>query len=126
VGAPFSTCAALFGGLARLPPASRELRRELESVRRARAGRRLHAQSGALIRRPRRAFHANDSQRIQRALEVCLNERRGALAAAARRCQRPAAVSRAPLGARFRLSAGLLHAKLEKRFNHMMAHGFFK
>jgi tRNA dimethylallyltransferase len=123
VGGTFLYLRALLSGLARLPQASVELRRELDE-RAAREGwPALHAQLQRLDPQAAARIHANDSQRIQRALEVCLTsgeplsqlQRARATAPAPYRVRRWALVP---------ASRAVLHSNLEKRFNTMMAHGF--
>ena len=123
VGGTLLYLRALISGLATLPQASLELRRELDE-RAARTGwAALHGQLQRLDPTAAARIHPNDSQRIQRALEVCLTagrplselQRTSPSALAAYRLRRWALVP---------ADRPALHARLEKRFNTMMAHGF--
>jgi tRNA dimethylallyltransferase len=123
VGGTFLYLRALLSGLARLPPASIGLRRELDE-RAAREGwPALHAQLQRLDPEAAARIHANDAQRIQRALEVCL-----ATGEPLSKLQRVRASAPAPYHVRrwalVPAERAVLHATLEKRFNTMMAHGF--
>jgi len=123
VGGTLLYLRALVSGLARLPVASVELRRELNE-RAARTGwAELHAQLRRLDPLAAARIHPNDAQRIQRALEVCLTtggriselQRASASFVAPYRLRRWALVPE---------DRAALHARLEGRFNAMMAHGF--
>jgi tRNA dimethylallyltransferase len=123
VGGTLLYLRALVSGLARLPQASVELRRELNE-RAARTGwTGLHEELKRLDPQAAARIHPNDPQRIQRALEVCLTTGRriselqrmspSALAPYRLRCWALVPADRAAL-----------HVRLEQRFNAMMAHGF--
>jgi len=123
VGGTFLYLRALVSGLARLPQASVELRREL-TERAARIGwAALHEELGRLDPEAAKRIHPNDPQRIQRALEVCLTtgrriselQRTSPSALAPYRLRRWALVP---------ADRAVLHARLEERFNAMMANGF--
>jgi len=123
VGGTLLYLRALVSGLARLPQASVELRRELNE-RAARTGwAGLHQELERLDPQAAARIHPNDPQRIQRALEVCLTtgrriselQRTSPSALAPYRLRRWALVP---------ADRGALHARLEERFNAMMAHGF--
>ena len=123
VGGTFLYLRALLFGLAPLPQASAELRREL-SERAARVGwAALHEELGRLDPEAAQRIHPNDPQRIQRALEVCLTsgrriselQRNSVSALAPYRLRRWALVP---------ADRALLQARLEERFHAMMAHGF--
>lgn len=123
VGGTFLYLRALLSGLARLPQASAAVRRELDA-RAAREGwPALHAELSRLDPDAALRIHANDAQRIQRALEVCLTT-------GARLSDLQRAHATPPPAYRLRRWAlvpgerAQLHAHLEKRFNTMMAHGF--
>jgi tRNA dimethylallyltransferase len=123
VGGTFLYLRALLSGLAPLPPASIAVRRELDG-RAAREGwPALHAELSRLDPDAAARIHANDAQRIQRALEVCLTT-------GARLSELQRAHPSGPPAYRLRRWAlvpgarAQLHAHLEKRFNTMMAHGF--
>jgi tRNA dimethylallyltransferase len=123
VGGTLLYLRALVSGLARLPQASVELRREL-AERAARTGwAALHRDLERLDPQAAAHIHPNDPQRIQRALEVCLStgrriselQRASPSALAPYRLRRWALVP---------ADRATLHARLEERFNAMMAHGF--
>jgi tRNA dimethylallyltransferase len=123
VGGTLLYLRALVSGLARLPQASAELRRELNE-RAARIGwAGLHEELKRLDPQAAGRIHPNDPQRIQRALEVCLAtgrriselQRTSPSALAPYRLRRWALVPE---------DRAMLHARLEERFNAMMAHGF--
>jgi tRNA dimethylallyltransferase len=123
VGGTLLYLRALVSGLARLPQACVQLRREL-SERAARTGwPGLHAQLARFDPTLAARIHPNDAQRIQRALEVCLAtgrplselQRTSPSALAPYRLRRWALVPADRL---------VLQAHLEERFNTMMAHGF--
>jgi tRNA dimethylallyltransferase len=123
VGGTFLYLRALLNGLARLPQASMELRRQLDE-RAAREGwPALHAQLKRLDPEAAARIHANDAQRIQRALEVCLTT-----GEALSQLQRARACAPAPYRVRrwalVPAERSVLHANLEKRFKTMMEHGF--
>ena len=83
----------------------------------------LHAQLKSLDPEAAARIHPNDPQRIQRALEVCLTTGRPIS-----ELQRESPSALAPYRLRrWALSPAdrpALHARLEGRFNAMMAHGF--
>jgi len=123
VGGTMLYLRALLYGLAPLPQASPGLRRDID----ARAGREgwpaLHAELARLDAAAAARIKANDSQRIQRALEVCYTTGRPIS-----ELQR-ATVS--PLAGRplryWALAPGdrsVLHERLERRFYAMLAAGF--
>ena len=123
VGGTFLYLRALVSGMARLPEASPELRRVL-TERASRVGwADLHEELRGLDPLAAARIHANDPQRIQRALEVyyCTGrplselQRTSPSAVAACRIRRWALVPS---------DRGALHGHLAERFNTMMAHGF--
>jgi tRNA dimethylallyltransferase len=123
VGGTLLYLRALVSGLARLPQASVELRRELNE-RAARSGwAALHVELERLDPKAAARIHPHDPQRIQRALEVCLTtgrpiselQRTSPSALAPYRLRRWALVP---------ADRAALHARLEERFNAMMGHGF--
>ncbi|HSY08166.1 MAG TPA: tRNA (adenosine(37)-N6)-dimethylallyltransferase MiaA [Steroidobacteraceae bacterium] len=123
VGGTLLYLRALVSGLARLPQASLELRRELDA-RAARQGwPQLHEELMRVDPSAAARIHPNDSQRIQRALEVCLTtgRRLSELQRASPSALAPYRVRRWALVPADRPA---LHARLEERFNTMMAHGF--
>ena len=117
VGGTLLYLRALLHGLAPLPQASPRLRARDRCERAAREGwPALHAELGSWIPPPPRASHANDAQRIQRALEVCHTSGRAISRAAARaRISALAAYRAAPLGPRPGERA-VLHAQLARAF----------
>jgi tRNA dimethylallyltransferase len=125
VGGTFLYLRALISGMASLPQASAELRREINE-RAARVGwEGLHAQLQGLDPEAAARIHPNDPQRIQRALEVCLAtgqpiswlQRTSPSALAAYRVRRFALVP---------ADRAALNERLAERFNTMMAHGFLR
>jgi tRNA dimethylallyltransferase len=123
VGGTFLYLRALVSGMARLPQASAELRRELNERAATVGWGSLHEELRQLDPEAAARIHPNDPQRIQRALEVCLTtgqpisalQRRSPSAVVAYRMRRWALVP----GDR-----AALHERLAARFNTMMAHGF--
>jgi tRNA dimethylallyltransferase len=123
VGGTFLYLRALVSGLARLPQASAELRREL-TERAARVGwAALHEELGRLDPEAAARIHPNDPQRIQRALEVCHTTGRRIS-----ELQRTSVSALAPYSLRrwalVPADRAVLQSHLEERFNDMMAHGF--
>jgi tRNA dimethylallyltransferase len=123
VGGTLLYLRALVSGLARLPQASVELRRELAERAKRTGWAALHRELERLDPQAAAHIHPNDPQRIQRALEVCLStgrriselQRTSPSALAPYRLRRWALVP---------ADRATLHARLEERFNAMMAHGF--
>ena len=123
VGGTMLYLRALLRGLAPLPQASVQLRREIDE-RAARLGwAALHAELARLDPEAAGRIHRNDSQRIQRALEVCL--------ATGRRLSQLQSETASPLaGVPLRAWAlaprdrAMLHHRLASRFHAMMANGF--
>jgi tRNA dimethylallyltransferase len=125
VGGTMLYARSLLEGLAELPQARPELRRELDA-RAARAGwPALHAELARLD--PAAAAHIapNDAQRIQRALEVCL-----ATGQPISQLQRTAASPLAPFSVRYWMlkppERAVLHQRLARRLEAMMAAGFLE
>ncbi|HUA87979.1 MAG TPA: tRNA (adenosine(37)-N6)-dimethylallyltransferase MiaA [Steroidobacteraceae bacterium] len=125
VGGTMLYLKALFTGLARLPAARPELRRELDERARRLGWPALHAELAALDPQAAARIAPADAQRIQRALEVCLTT-----GEPISRLQR-ATVS--PFQGwpvrRWVLAPGdrsALHARLAVRFEGMMAAGFLE
>ena len=123
VGGTMLYLRALLKGLAPLPQASVELRREIDE-RAARSGwPALHAELARLDAAAAARINPNDSQRIQRALEVCL--------ATGRRLSELQRATVSPLGgmplkawALAPRDRTMLHQRLAGRFHTMMAAGF--
>lgn len=116
---------ALLHGLAELPGADPELRRDLDE-RAARLGTAaMHAELARVDAPAAARIHPNDPQRIQRALEVFYLT--GQPISALQSSQR------APLGARRTVTIvlsparrAMLHQRIEERFLAMMAAGFLE
>jgi len=114
---------ALVSGLACLPQASPALRRELDE-RAARTGwAGLHEELARLDPTAAARIHPNDSQRIQRALEVCLMTGRP-LSELQRTSPSALAPFRLRRWALVPADRSALQSRLQERFNAMMAHGF--
>jgi len=125
VGGTMLYLRALLDGLAVLPAASPTLRAELDA-RAAREGwPALHAELAALDPEAAARIAVNDSQRIQRALEVCLSSGQP-LSLLQRSTSSP--LAGAPL--RYWLlcpgDRARLHERLAQRFESMMAAGFLE
>jgi tRNA dimethylallyltransferase len=123
VGGTMLYLRALLDGLAALPQAAPGLRRELDA-RAARLGwPALHAQLQGLDPAAAARIAPNDSQRIQRALEVCLTTGRPIS-----ELQRATASGLGDWQVRYWVLApadrALLHQRLAQRFEAMMASGF--
>ncbi|HVP34892.1 MAG TPA: tRNA (adenosine(37)-N6)-dimethylallyltransferase MiaA [Steroidobacteraceae bacterium] len=123
VGGTMLYLRALFDGLAALPPASTDLRREIDG-RAARSGwPALHAELARLDPATAARIAANDSQRIQRALEVCY-----VTGQPISELQRATSSPLASFDAHYwRLSPpdrSMLHQRLAERLALMMANGF--
>lgn len=71
VGGTMLYLRALLRGIAELPTASEALRREIDAEAARRGWPALHAELAGLDPQAAARIHANDAQRIQRALEVC-------------------------------------------------------
>jgi tRNA dimethylallyltransferase len=114
---------ALLNGLAELPEADRELRRELDARIAEEGSAELHAELKRVDPESAARIHPNDPQRIQRALEVfhltglpmsaLQAERRQPLAH-----ERPLVIVLSPA------RRADLHQRIERRFHAMMAAGF--
>jgi tRNA dimethylallyltransferase len=123
VGGTMLYLRALLTGLAPLPQASAQLRREIDE-RAARSGwPALHDELARLDAEAAARINPNDSQRIQRALEVCL--------ATGRRLSELQRETVSPLGgmplkawALAPRDRTMLHQRLASRFHAMMAAGF--
>jgi tRNA dimethylallyltransferase len=123
VGGTMLYLRSLLDGLAALPEACPELRRELDE-RAARAGwPALHAELARLDPEAAARIAPNDAQRIQRALEVCRTAGRPIS-----ELQRATASPLAPFSVRYWLldppDRAVLHQRLAQRLEAMMAGGF--
>jgi tRNA dimethylallyltransferase len=125
VGGTFLYLRALVSGMASLPQASAQLRRELNE-RAARVGwPELHEELTRLDPDAASRIHRNDPQRIQRALEVCLStgQRISSLQQASPSALEGYRVRRWALVPNDRAA---LNERLAERFNAMMANGFLR
>ncbi len=123
VGGTMLYLRALLDGLAALPEALPELRRELDA-RAARTGwPALHAELARLDPAAAARIAPNDAQRIQRALEVCY-----ATGKPISELQRATSSPLASYDVRFWMldppDRAVLHERLARRFEAMMASGF--
>jgi tRNA dimethylallyltransferase len=123
VGGTMLYLRALLCGLAVLPQAEPALRAHLDG-RAAREGwPALHAELRSLDPQGAARIAPNDSQRIQRALEVCYTTGR-ALSELQRATVSPLAGTPLRYWALAPRERGVLHERLERRFQGMMAAGF--
>ena len=123
VGGTMLYLRALLKGLAPLPQASAELRREIDE-RAARSGwPALHDELARLDSEAAARINRNDSQRIQRALEVCIATGRR-LSELQRATVSPLAGMPLKAWALAPRSRPVLHERLARRFHAMMAAGF--
>lgn len=125
VGGTMLYLRSLLTGLAPLPHAAPSLRREIDA-RAARSGwPALHAELARLDPASAARIEPRDSQRIQRALEVCyctgkpLSQLQGETAS-------PLAGMRVETWALVPRDRGMLHRRLARRFHDMMAAGFLE
>ncbi|HEV2268241.1 MAG TPA: tRNA (adenosine(37)-N6)-dimethylallyltransferase MiaA [Steroidobacteraceae bacterium] len=123
VGGTMLYLRALLTGLAPLPQASAELRREIDE-RAERAGwPALHAELARLDPEAAARINRNDSQRIQRALEVCRATGRR-LSELQRATVSPLAGMPLKAWALAPRNRPMLHQRLAQRFHAMMSAGF--
>jgi len=123
VGGTMLYLRALLMGLAPLPQASAQLRREIDE-RAARSGwAALHDELARLDPEAAARIHRNDSQRIQRALEVCLATGRR-MSQLQRETVSPLAGVPLKAWALAPRDRTMLHRRLASRFHAMMAAGF--
>ena len=123
VGGTMLYLRALLNGLAPLPQASADLRREIDE-RAARSGWPvLHGELAQLDPEAAARINPNDSQRIQRALEVCLATGRR-LSQLQRETVSPLAGVPLRAWALAPRNRAMLHQRLAGRFHAMMAAGF--
>ncbi len=123
VGGTMLYLRALLQGLAPLPQASPQLRREIDE-RAAREGwPALHAELARLDPAAAVRINSADPQRIQRALEVCYSTGRP-ISELQRETVSPLARYRVRSWALAPASRSVLHARLEERFHRMLAAGF--
>jgi tRNA dimethylallyltransferase len=125
VGGTMLYLRALLHGLAALPAATPELRAQLDA-RAAREGwPALHAELGKLDPAAAARIARNDSQRIQRALEVCLSVGRP-ISELQRHTASPLAGWPVRSWALVPADRATLHERLAERFAAMMAAGFLE
>ena len=125
VGGTMLYLRALLTGLAPLPQASAPLRREIDE-RAARSGwPALHVELARLDPEAAARIHRNDSQRIQRALEVCLTTGRR-LSQLQRETTSPLAAAPLKAWALAPRDRSMLHHRLASRFHAMMAAGLLE
>lgn len=123
VGGTMLYLRALLQGLAPLPQASPELRAELDARAAQHGWPALHAQLAQLDPLAAARISANDSQRIQRALEVCYSSGRP-LTELQRATVSPLAEWPLQYWALVPRERPQLHERLAQRFDNMMAAGF--
>ena len=113
---------ALLTGLSPMPPADPMVRERLVAEAAARGWPALHAELAQLDPMAAARIHATDSQRIQRALEVYrVSGRPISLWQAQPQSRLPLRVLKLVLAPRARAE---LHARIERRFDAMLAEGF--
>ncbi|CAN7201605.1 tRNA (adenosine(37)-N6)-dimethylallyltransferase MiaA [Paraburkholderia sp. DD10] len=117
---------ALTQGLNDLPPADAELRASLDADAAREGWPAMHARLAALDPVTAARLAPNDSQRIQRALEVFMltGQPMSALLAAPARVDNAASAWRFVPVALEPSDRSMLHARIEKRFDAMLAGGF--
>lgn len=123
VGGTMLYLRALLTGLAPLPQASAELRREIDEHAARSGWPALHGELARLDPDAAARINPNDSQRIQRALEVCRTTGRR-LSELQRETTSPLAGMPLKAWALAPRSRPVLHQRLADRFHAMMAAGF--
>src|SRR5579883_2078254 len=123
VGGTMLYLRALLSGLAPLPQASAELRREIDERAALLGWPALHGELARLDPEAAARINPNDSQRIQRALEVCLTTGRR-LSELQRATVSPLAGMPLKAWALAPRDRPMLHQRLASRFHAMMAAGF--
>lgn len=124
VGGTMLYIRALVHGLAPLPQASTQIRMQLDE-RAAREGwPALHSELLRIDPQAAARIAPNDSQRIQRALEVCYTA--GPISELRRATVSPLAGVRLKYWVLAPKDRGVLHQRLEERFRAMMAAGFLE
>ncbi len=116
---------SLTGGIAEMPPANAAIRKEIDDVANHSGWPKVHEQLAAVDPAAAARINPNDSQRIQRALEVYLSS--GKALSQWQQQTRP------PGGDLDFLKIGLqleprarLHERIEARLNHMVENGFLE
>ncbi len=123
VGGTMLYLRALLDGLATLPQATPALRRELDARAAAQGWPSLHAELKRLDPAAAGRIAPNDSQRIQRALEVCYTTGEP-ISALQRQSESPLAGLEVHYWMLPPPDRALLHERLVRRFEAMMAAGF--
>lgn len=126
VGGTMLYVKALLEGLADLPQANPEIRAEIDARAKQQGWPALHEE---LMRRdPATAARLapNDSQRVQRALEICLISGRPASALYAEQQQQAAPPYRFLALALLPSDRAWLHERIARRFKHMVQQGFLE
>lgn len=114
---------ALRGGLDDLPAADPALRAGLERRGREEGWPALHAELAQLDPACAARLNPNDSQRIQRALELCLGSGGSMTALLGRGMRRPSADPAWPEFALLPEDRAWLHARIDRRFRQMLGQG---
>ena len=125
VGGTMLYLRSLLHGLAVLPAADPALRAELDAEAARHGWPALHARLRTLDPDAASRIAANDAQRIQRALEVCLTAGQP-LSQLQRATVRPLAGDRVRFWVLCPSDRAALHARLAQRFEAMMAAGFLE
>lgn len=125
VGGTMLYLRALLGGLAPLPQASPQLRRDLDEQARRAGWPALHAQLARLDPLAAERIRPHDRQRIQRALEVCLVTGQP-ISQLQRQRASPLAGLPVSLWALVPRERDWLHRRLAARFHAMMEAGFLE
>lgn len=116
---------ALQRGLAHMPSANSAIRNKLSDLAKKKGWEFMHAQLAEIDPQAAARIHPNDPQRIQRALEVY--ELTGIpISAWHVKSRKPKPPFRALKLALIPEDRGLLHRRIEQRFNHMLNEGFLK
>lgn len=123
VGGTMLYLRALLDGLAVLPAASPRLRAEIDARAAHEGWPALHAELAALDPEAAARIAANDSQRIQRALEVCLSSGQP-LSLLQRSTSSPLAGTPLRYWLLYPSERAWLHERLARRFEAMMVAGF--
>jgi tRNA dimethylallyltransferase len=123
VGGTMLYAKALRDGLAALPAADHDVRAELEAEARAHGWPALHARLATLDAVTAARLAPNDSQRIQRALEV-IAVTGAPLSSLLAMAERPR--HRLEIAALVPQQRAVLHHRLEQRFDAMLAAGFIE
>jgi tRNA dimethylallyltransferase len=125
VGGTMLYLRALLFGLAPLPRAAPELRGQLDARAAKEGWPALHAELARLDPEVAHRIAPNDSQRIQRALEVCLSTGRP-ISELQRSTSSPLAGLTVRQWALVPTDRSVLHERLEERFHGMMKAGFLE